>query len=137
MVVRNCSGGIVFYEDTVLMLLNDKQEWCFPKGVVTGTNKLMDVAIERIKVEAGVEASIIAPCGKSHYEFFSASRQKPVHNNVSWFVMKANSNEVVPNKEQGFVDGKFFPVEEALKTITYTQDRSLLMVAYQRYKEIV
>jgi hypothetical protein len=50
MIVRNCAGGIVFFEDKVLLICNDKREWSFPKGVlkagdktklfVTGGNKL-------------------------------------------------------------------------------------------------
>ena len=34
MIVRNCSGGIVFTGDKVLLVCNDKQEWGFPKGAV-------------------------------------------------------------------------------------------------------
>lgn len=136
MIVRNCAGGIVFCGDKVLMLLNDKHEWAFPKGVVRAGQKLTDIAIKRIRIEAGVEASIIAPCGKTKYEFFSVTRKKPVHNNVSWFVMRAASEETKASAEDGFTDAKFFTMEEALETITYSQDKSLLMMAYQRYREL-
>ena len=136
MIVRNCAGGIVFCGDKVLMLLNDKHEWAFPKGVVRAGQKLADIAIKRIRIEAGVEASIIAPCGKTKYEFFSVTRKKPVHNNVSWFVMHAASEETKASAEDGFTDAKFFTMEEALETITYSQDKSLLMMAYQRYREL-
>ncbi len=137
MIVRDCAGGIVFCGDRVLMILNDKHEWSFPKGVVRPGQKMTEIAIKRIKAEAGVDASIIAPCGKTKYEFFSVTRRKPVHNNVSWFVMKAEKDEVNASLSEGFVDARFFTIEEALETITYSQDKSLLMMAYQRYKEIV
>ncbi|SMC75720.1 ADP-ribose pyrophosphatase YjhB, NUDIX family [Oscillospiraceae bacterium] len=136
MIVRNCAGGIVFCGDKVLMLLNDKHEWAFPKGVVRAGQKLTDIAIKRIKIEAGVDASIVAPCGKTKYEFFSVTRKKPVHNNVSWFVMRADSEATKASEADGFSDAKFFTMEEALDTITYSQDKSLLMMAYQRYREL-
>ncbi len=136
MIVRNCAGGIVFCGDKVLMLLNDKHEWAFPKGVVRAGQKLTDIAVKRIKIEAGVDASIVAPCGKTKYEFFSVTRKKPVHNNVSWFVMRAQSEETQASEADGFMDAKFFTMEEALETITYSQDKSLLMMAYQRYREL-
>ena len=136
MIVRNCAGGIVFCGDKVLMLLNDKHEWAFPKGVVRAGQKLTDIAVKRIKIEAGVDASIVAPCGKTKYEFFSGTRKKPVHNNVSWFVMRAQSEETQASEADGFTDAKFFTMEEALETITYSQDKSLLMMAYQRYREL-
>ena len=135
MIVRNCSGGIVFFNNKVLLLMNDKRDWAFPKGVVRADQKYKDVAVERVKIEAGIEATVIAPCGKTHYEFYSVSRRKPVHNNISWFVMKASDDKVVVDDSEGFADGGFFTVEEALEKITYSQDKSLLMVAYQRYKE--
>lgn len=136
MIVRNCAGGIVFCGDKVLMLLNDKHEWAFPKGVVRAGQKLTDIAVKRIKIEAGVDASIVAPCGKTKYEFFSVTRKKPVHNNVSWFVMRAQSEETQASEADGFTDARFFTMEEALETITYSQDKSLLMMAYQRYREL-
>lgn len=136
MVIRNCAGGVVFNGDDVLLIENDKHEWAFPKGVVRPGNKMIDVALERIQVECGVDASILVPCGKTHYEFYSVSRRKPVHNNVSWFIMKAASRDVAPNSAEDILSAKFVPVTEALETVTYSQDRTLLMMAYQRYKEI-
>lgn len=136
MVVRECGGGLVFYEDSVLLEQNDKLEWAFPKGVVRKGEKVNLIAVERVKVETGIDAEILAPCGKTKYEFYSVSRRKPVHNNVSWYVMKAINNNPVPNPEANVVKAEFIPVEVALKTITYSQDKTLLMMAYQKYKEL-
>jgi len=136
MLVRDCTGGIVFYEDKVLMLENNKHEWVFPKGIVRANQKMTDVALERVKVEAGLDAKIIAPCGKTSYEYYSVTRMKPVHNNVSWFIMKALTADIIPNPDQDFINGKFFEIEEAMKTITYSKDKTLLLTAYQKYKEL-
>lgn len=136
MVIRNCAGGVVFNGDDVLIIENDKHEWAFPKGVVRPGNKMIDVALERIKIECGIDATILVPCGKTHYEFYSVSRRKPVHNNVSWFIMKASSTEAAANENENILSAKFMPVIEALDKVTYSQDRTLLMMAYQRYKEI-
>lgn len=137
MVIRNCSGGIVFYEDSVLLISNEKHEWFFPKGVIRSGQKEREVALSRVKTEAGVDAVILTPCGKTHYEFYSITRQKPVHNNINWFIMKADSNAVTPNAEEDITDGKFFELEDAMNVITYSQDKTLLMMAYQRYKELI
>jgi len=135
MIVRNCAGGLVFCDDKVLLIRNDKHEWGFPKGVVRTGEKMMDVARTRISVEAGVEACIVAPCGKTSYEFYSISRRKPVHNNVSWFVMKSAVTDCVPNAEEGTLECEYFPIDVALEKITYSQDKTLLMMGYQKYKE--
>lgn len=136
MVIRNCAGGVVFNGDDVLVMENDKHEWAFPKGVVRPGNKMIDVALERIRVECGIDAKILVPCGKTHYEFYSVTRRKPVHNNISWFIMKAESTEINVDASEGFLSAKFVPVDKALELVTYSQDKTLLMMAYQKYKEI-
>ncbi len=138
MIVRNCAGGIVFFEDKVLLICNDKQEWSFPKGVLKAGDKtkLSDLALRRVKLEAGVDSKVLAPCGRTNYEFYSISRRKPVHNNISWFVLAAETDVIVPGKDEGIEDAAFIRVEDALEKITYSQDRSLLMMAYQKYREI-
>jgi hypothetical protein len=139
MIVRNCSGGIVFIGDKVLLVCNDKHEWGFPKGAVKGTAdlSLSDFARERVQIETGVEARVIAPCGKTNYEFYSISRRKPVHNNISWFVMEAKTDGCEAFPDSGTVDCKFVGVGQALDEITYSQDKSLLMMAYQKYRESI
>ena len=139
MIVRNCSGGSVFSGDKVLLVCNDKHEWGFPKGAVKGTAdlSLSDFARERVHIETNVEARVIAPCGKTNYEFYSISRRKPVHNNISWFVMEAKSDACEAFPESGTIDCKFVGVGQALDDITYSQDKSLLMMAYQKYRESI
>ena len=137
MIVRNCSGGIVFSGDKVLIVCNDKQEWGFPKGVVKTDSSLSlsDFARERVKLETGVDAKVIAPCGKTNYEFYSISRRKPVHNNIAWFVMEAKSDDCEADASTGTIVCKFTSISNALNDITYSQDKSLLMMAYQKYRE--
>ena len=135
MLIRNCAGGIVFFENKVLILKNEKSEWVFPKGAIRAEDSPDSVAVSRVEIEAGVNAKIICSAGRSNYEFFSITRQRPVCNKIYWYVMEAKEETCVPNAEQNFLDGRFFPVEEALEMITYDQDKSLLMVSFQKYRE--
>lgn len=137
MLMRDCSGGIVFNGDAVLLLCNDKHEWCFPKGAIHSDEKAEEVALERVSSEAGIEGLILCPAGRTNYEFYSISRQRPICNRIVWYVMKALNTNVVPNTTQNFRIGSFYPIQEALELVTYSQDKSLLMLAYQRYKELV
>ena len=139
MIVRNCAGGIVFTGDKVLLVCNDKEEWGFPKGAVKTDSdlSLSDFAKTRVKTETGVDAKVIAPCGKTNYEYYSISRRKPVHNNISWFVMQAKNEECEAFPDTGTIECKFVGVAQALEEITYSQDKSLLMMAYQKYRESI
>lgn len=137
MLIRNCSGGIVFFEDKVLVLKNEKSEWVFPKGVIRNGDFPDNLALERVELEAGVRAKIIGAAGRTNYEFFSISRQRPVCNKIVWYVMQADGDACIPNTSLNFMDGGFFPVEQALEMITYSQDKSLLMISFQKYHELV
>jgi hypothetical protein len=133
MLIRNCAGGIVFNGDKVLILKNEKSEWVFPKGVIRTDESTEAVAAARVKLEAGVDAVILGTAGMTNYEFYSVTRQRPVCNKITWFVMTSDSDACTPNDAQNFTAGGFYPVEKAADMITYSQDKSLLMVSYQKY----
>lgn len=135
MLIRVCSGGIVFFQDQVLLLMNDKHEWIFPKGVVRSGEDMAEVARRRVWIEAGVRARILSEGGQSQYEFYSITRQRPVHNKIHWFIMQTDQPTTTVSAELGFPDGGFFPVGIAVQKVTYSQDKSLLTVCYARYKE--
>ncbi|MCR4441675.1 MAG: NUDIX hydrolase [Peptococcaceae bacterium] len=135
MLTRVCAGGVVFQEDRVFILKNDKGEWVLPKGVVRSNEMTRDVALRRVKHEGGVEAEVISPAGETNYEFYSYSRKMPVCNIIDWFIMEATTDNVSINKEEGFQDGGFFPIDEAVDKITYSQDKSLIRLAYKKYQD--
>ena len=74
--------------------------------------------------------------GRKSIRLYSIKRGKPVHNNISWFVMSAKEGDIVITPETGTINAKFEPVEKALNRITYSQEKALLMMAYQKYREL-
>ncbi|SMP49900.1 NUDIX hydrolase [Anoxynatronum buryatiense] len=137
MIVRNCAGGVVFYANQVFILKNDKDEWVLPKGKIRNDEPAADTAYNRIDIEAGLEAEILSTAGETCYEFFSVTRKQPVCNQIVWYIMNAKSKEFQVNTTEGFVDGGFYPIDEAIDKITYSQDRSLISLSYRKYKEMM
>ncbi|MDK2824643.1 MAG: hypothetical protein PWQ67_2132 [Clostridia bacterium] len=135
MLVRQCAGGVVFNGESVFLLQNDKGEWVLPKGVIRNGKIANEVAITRVRYEGGVSAKIISSAGETSYEFFSFSRKRPVCNRINWFVMEAPEPEFSINRMEGFKDGGFFHIDEALEKITYSQDQALVRYAYKKYRE--
>lgn len=136
MIFRDCAGGVVFFEDKVLLLKNEKNEWVLPKGVIRNGNLSRDVALNRVQKEAGVKAEIISSVGETCYEFFSVKRQKAVYNQIAWYLMEAESDDCKLNKEMDFKEVGFYHIDEALKKITHRQDQSLVSLSYKKYKEL-
>lgn len=137
MLVRNCSGGVVFSGEEVLLLMNEKHEWVFPKGVIRSGEFPDEVAVGRVEFEAGVKAKIVSSAGRTNYEFYSISRQRPVCNKIIWYIMATEQKDSQPNETLGFQKSGFFPFDKALELVTYSQDKSLLQISYQKYKELV
>ena len=89
-----------------------------------------------MKDEGDIAAEIVSSAGHTNYEFFSVTRQKPVCNKIIWYVMKSNNLYFKINDSEKFLDAGYFEIEEAMKMVTYSQDKALLNLSYRRYKEI-
>ena len=135
MLVRNCAGGIVFCGSKVFLLKNEKGEWVFPKGVIRSGELPNDVAVIRVKEEADIASEIISTAGHTNYEFFSVTRQKPVCNKITWYIMKSNNLYYKVNEQEKFMDAGYYEVEEAMRMVTYSQDKALLNLSYRMYKD--
>jgi 8-oxo-dGTP pyrophosphatase MutT (NUDIX family) len=137
MLVRNCAGGVVFYDNKVFLLKNEKGEWVLPKGVMRNGDLSNEVALKKVQEETGISAEIISTAGRTNYEFFSVSRQRPVCNKITWYIMKSPDSNYKVSEEEKFTDGGFFNIDDAMSRITYSQDKSLLNLSYGKLKEAV
>lgn len=135
MIVRNCAGGVVFYGDKVFILKNEKDEWVLPKGKIRNSSLPTDTATSRVKYETGVDAKIVSTAGETSYEFFSLTRKQEVYNKIIWYVMEALGEDYLVNEKEGFKDGGFYPIDDAINMISYNQDKSLVSLSYKKYME--
>ena len=132
MIIRNCAGGVVFNNDKVFILKNDKGEWILPKGKIRGSLPT-ETAINRVEYETGIDAEIVSAAGETAYEFYSITRNQAVCNKITWYIMESANEEFSINEEEGFKDGGFYSIEEAMDKITYSQDKSLVSLSYKKY----
>lgn len=136
MLIRDCAGGVVFHIDRVLLLRNERGEWVLPKGVVPQGALSQVSALDHVFNETGVSARVIGVAGETSYEFYSTSRKTPVNNRILWYIMAADTDSLHPSLDLGFTDGGYFEQTEAMELITYSQDKGLLMRAFERLRQI-
>ena len=104
-------------------------------GVVDGRR---GAAVLRVRVvEADVVAEIISPAGNTNYEFYSVTRQKPVCNKIVWYIMKSNNPHFQILEKEKYSDGGYYEIGEAMRLVTYSQDKALLNLSYKKYKELL
>lgn len=135
MLLRICAGGVVFHNDKVFILENDKNEWVLPKGKIRNGDLAIETAMSKVREETGLSLKVVSTAGETSYEFYSLSRQKPVCNEIIWFIMEANSLEYKIDEKE-FIDGGFFTIEEAMDKITHSQDKSLVSLSYKKYLKL-
>ncbi|WP_352419890.1 NUDIX hydrolase [Proteiniborus sp.] len=136
MIFRSCAGGVVFHDDKVFIMQNDKSEWVLPKGKIRDGFLASETAIERVKEEAGLDVEIISTAGETSYEFYSFSRQKPVCNEITWFIMESKDMNFFINEDYGILDAGFYSIDEAIDMITYSQDKSLVSLSYRKFLKL-
>ena len=91
-------------------------------------------ALREVREESGVNASIIAYIGKSHYTFnsYSGIIDKDVH----WYLMSADSFYSKPQKEEFFMDSGYYKYNEVYHLLKFVNERNILEQAYNKYHEL-
>ena len=129
---HRCAGGIVvrLNKDCVEFLLlkqirrNGEVQWVMPKGHIDKGEASERAAIREVREEAGVEElRLIVFLGKQQFQY----REK--HGNqhekvVSWYLMETRyESRLSLNIEEGFVEAKWLPYEEARKRCSHEDFR--------------
>ncbi len=125
------AGGIVFKGDQVLLTKHSQNHhWSFPKGLIDPPQTSKEAALREVKEEGGVEAEILDKVGYSKYVYtFNGEKIFKV---VTYFLMKYISGS--PEDHDFEVEeAGWYEIEEALKTLSFSQDKDLLKKAVKIY----
>lgn len=128
------AGGIVFNDKGEVLLTQNSSSkyWDFPKGTIDPQKeeKSEETALREVKEEGGVEAEIVGKVGYSKYVFTDPETQEKVFKIVTYYLMKYISGD--PKDHDWEVsEARWFPLGEALKTLSFSQDKQLLKKALE------
>ncbi len=123
------AGGIVFNGKGQVLVTQHSQNkhWSFPKGLLDHPEQTMEEsALREVKEEGGVEAEILGKVGYSKYVYpFNGEKIFKV---VTYFLMKYICGDTADHDWEVSDIGWFEP-EDALKKLTFSQDKELLRKA--------
>jgi 8-oxo-dGTP pyrophosphatase MutT (NUDIX family) len=126
LVTEVSAGGVLVDGGDVFVLRKPNGEWVMPKGHLERNETPEQAAVREVLEEAGLTARILTEIGQTQYYFRLATgevRKKIVH----WFLMAVDARKV--SIESTFEEGMFLPVEDALKTLTFENDREIVRLA--------
>ncbi len=127
------AGGIVFKDGKVLLTKHSQNKsWSFPKGLIDPPQTSKEAAIREVKEEGGVEVEIVDKVGYSKY-VYSLHGEK-IFKVVTYFLMKYKSGD--PKDHDWEVEeAGWYEAEDALKQLTFSQDKTLLKNALEIIKK--
>lgn len=107
--------------------------WVLPKGHVEldQNEKIPDAARREVSEEAGItDLSVKDQLGISRFSFRAetATVQKTVH----YFLMITNQKELIPQAEEGMLDAKWLPIDEAIEVLEYDTDQDVVIKAREK-----
>ncbi len=122
------AGGIVFNKKGQVLLTKHSQNhhWGFPKGLIEEGQKSEEAALREVKEEGGVEAKILGKIGYSKY-IYTFEKEK-IFKVVTYFLMEYISGNP-KDHDWEMEDAGWFSPDEALKTLSFSQDKNLLKQA--------
>ena len=124
------AGGIVFNDQGQVLVTQHSQNkhWSFPKGLIDPGQTSEQAAVREVKEEGGVEAEIVDKVGYSKY-VYTLNNEK-IFKVVTYFLMKYISGNIKDHDWEVSDIGWFSP-EEALKELSFSQDKELLKKALE------
>lgn len=117
------AGGVVFNgKGQILVLGHRNGTWVFPKGHIDPGETHIIAAIREVEEEGGVVAT--CPDEKITYitRYKNARKEERV---ITWFLLESTDNNVLL-REATFPKGGFYTLSEALKKLSFTEDKKLL-----------
>ncbi len=123
---ETAAGGVVLRDGEVLVLRRHSGEWVMPKGKLRLSETREEAALREVHEESGLSVAIAEPLGTTHYQYPTRSASL-VHKTVYWFLMQYTSGDL--KLEPSFREGRFLPPEEALRLLTFVNDRDILRTA--------
>ncbi|HEY8490629.1 MAG TPA: NUDIX hydrolase [Dehalococcoidia bacterium] len=129
------AGGIVYRRgpagvEVVLCGRTADGVWGLPKGTPEPGESLEETAVREVSEETGLAVRIERKVGAIRYWFARADEGVRYHKTVHHYLMTATGGDVA-NHDHEYDVVAWMPAEQALKTLTYDNERNILRQALE------
>ena len=133
--VREISAGGVVYcinrGQIEVALIRVRHRWGLPKGHVEKGEGVQEAALREVLEETGVEGKAIEKLGDITYWYTSKTRENEpirIFKRVYFYLVRWVRGEV-SNHDHEVEEVRWFPIEEALKKLSFPTERKMVQKA--------
>ena len=127
------SGGIVFrpagssYEVALICVARPGGDsaWALPKGWVEDGEALEQTAVREVREETGLDGKVVCKIDEISYEFYSRVVHARVSKTVHLFLLRFKGGDTADHDTE-VEEARWFPIDEALRKLTYKNEREAL-----------
>jgi 8-oxo-dGTP pyrophosphatase MutT (NUDIX family) len=130
MIREFCAGGLVFFEERLVILKRFNGVWLFPKGHIDPGETPETAALREVREESGLIARIVGKLDQTSYTFLEHGDKH--FKTVYWFLMEADFGHISLEKEF-FSDWKLI-LEEEIGVLSFLADQELASKAFYLYQ---
>ena len=124
------AGGVVLRTgksrgEVVLCGRGQPRIWALPKGTPDPGETRVETALREVREETGLEVEIDGPLDSIEHWFVRPTDQALCHKTVHYYLMSATGGDTSRHDHE-FDEVRWFPVQEALSTMTYGNEAKLV-----------
>jgi 8-oxo-dGTP pyrophosphatase MutT (NUDIX family) len=129
------AGGVVFRlndgsREVLLCGRTSDRLWALPKGTPEPGETLIQTALREVREETGVEVEQVGVVGEVKYWFSRPQEGVRYNKTVHHFLLNPIGGDPSLHDHE-FDDVRWFPVQEALKLMTYPNEARILRMAIE------
>lgn len=131
------SGGVIYREarpgevEVALIAYTGRggeRVWCLPKGGVEPNESFEETARREVWEETGLLGEVEEKLGVIHYWYYGRQERVRYHKSVHFYLLRYRQGQVEDHDREA-EEVRWFPIGAALKTLTYDNERSILLRA--------
>ncbi len=134
------SGGVIFRDaeggdrEIALVSVKGGKIWSLPKGLVEKGEETSETAVREVREETGLSGKIVKRLGDITYWYFIKEDNAKCRKTVHFYLLEYVSGNTEDHNWE--VDkAEWFPIDEALKKLSYKGDREIVRKAKESLQE--
>ena len=133
-VLETSAGGVVFRmegnEPMFLLIRDSYRNWGFPKGHLEDGEAAEQAALREVLEETGVNCLKVNGAIET-IDWYFRFRGRLVHKVCHFFLMRTESSDTNPQKDEGITACRWAAFEEAAHLVSYANARTVLRRAHE------